>query len=530
MPKKFRAKFAGNGAELTGKYVDSPVGKGVLSSSTKKMSKIQSTSDSDMEDLGLLNKLGDDLEESDFMCDVDENGVENKPQGVKKPGSGKPDDGYYGRVSHNHKNSISESRRSRSSLTMEELFESYIEENDVVDHEGFANYSTQHDYEEPSEEDTVDLMKVNKSFMFTPTADGKYIKTEIDSGEVSGAVDQGGSLSDIGVEDLPDMGDDGVEVDVKMSYGDDYDDSDYDDDYDDEDGDYEDADEDDEYVADEYVEEMDGEGGMNEEYVEEGGGSDLDSTVYEKYGPPGTKINRAQADEIASMYEDPMDAPVTGQGDSFVIESLTTASIVDTPSMIPKKRKKKVSKAGNPSKAVNGMKNHGEALDRKLKNDDVSESFKLPISIAKNVKAIVEHVDKQFSKIGSYKNCDKVFNVVVETKNKSFESKKTRSIVEAATDAEEIAVIGNGKVSIKVNVFEGKKNIGMMLIDLPKLCERKPHVVKEGVIFRFPSIAKRLSEVCVEEGVVHRITKHPYGVVIKGDVEKLFEVLSKKNK
>lgn len=486
MPKKFRAKFAGNGAENTGKLVNSPSGNGLLNKTPKRDNIVPSVSDSDMADMGFLRNLGDDLVETDAMCDVDEDGVENKPQGVKKPGNGKPEDGYYSKVGHNHKKSIAESKnKNTGSLTMEQLFESYVDENDVVDHEGFADYSTQNDYEVPSEEDTVDLMKANQSFIFTPTSDGKYTKTEVSTSgnDMGGSID-GVGVDDVGMDDLPEMpstqtlgvGDSDISTDdmptddidmsptSTMSYGGDdeeFDDEEFDDedeDYDGEDYDGEEFDDDDEAIEDDYVE-----------------------------------------------------------------ESLTTASIADVPSMVPKTRKKKVQKAGNPNKAVKGMKNHGETLKRKLKNDDVSESFKLPVSIAKNVSAIVEHVDKQFAKIPSFKKYNKIYNVVVENDGKYFETKSTRSITEAATDAEEISVIGKGNTTIKVKLFEGKKNVGMFLVDMPKLNNRKPQILKEGVIFRFPSIAKRISEQYIGENIVHTIKRHPYGVIIKGDIDAIFE-------
>jgi hypothetical protein len=230
-------------------------------------------------------------------------------------------------------------------------------------------------------------------------------------------------------------------------------------------------------------------------------------------------------DEDGDDYEDE-ELDEEEDVEEYVEESLTTSAIADAPSMVPKTRKKKVQKAGNPNGAVKGMKNHGETLKRKLKNDDVSESFKLPANIAKNVKAIVEHVNKQFVKMPSFNKYKRSYNVVVENNGKMFETKTTRYIAEAAADAEEISVIGKGNASIKVNLFEGNKNVGMFFVEMPRLSPRKPQILKEGAIFRFPSIARAISEQCIGSKIVHSIKKHPYGVVIKGDVGAIYESLN----
>jgi hypothetical protein len=484
MPKKFRAKFAGNGVQIDGKPVDSPKGTGLLNKTPKADNVVPSVSCCDMEDLGLLNNLGDDMVPTNTLDDDSGEVV------GEQPSRSAPSDGYYTKQSHNHKNSIAES--TTGDLTMEQLFESYVEENDEVDHAGFADYSTQNDYEVPSEEDTLDLMKANQSFIFTPTGDGKYTKTVVSGGDTvapaAAAPASSGSFDNIGIDDVSV---DDLPPPPSQSAG----------------------------------------GGMS---------SDLSVTVSDMPGADGDDYGYGEdeddeigTEEVEEEYSEDGDCDQSGgydnndDCDESVEESLTTAGIASAPSMSPKIKKGKVQKAGNAATAVKGLKNHGKTLDRKIKNDTVSESFKLPAQIAKNVAAIIEHVEKQFAKIPSYKKMDRSFNVVVESNGKYLKTGSTKFIIEAAADAEEIAVIGKGNAFIEVNLFEGKRHSGMFLVEMPKLNDRKPHLVKEGVILRFPSIAKRISKQFIGESVVHSIKNHPYGVIIKGDVEKIADSINK---
>lgn len=161
-------------------------------------------------------------------------------------------------------------------------------------------------------------------------------------------------------------------------------------------------------------------------------------------------------------------------------------------------------------------------MKHKLENDDnVAESFKLPASIAVNVNKIMEHVNKQIAKFPNGRKFTPQYRTVVELNGKQGRTQSTSILAEAAVDAEELAVIGKGNVALEVMLFEGKEQKGMFIVELPKLANRKPAMVAEGLLFRFPSIAKRVSETVIGESVVHKVVAHPFGALIKGDIEKL---------
>ena len=168
------------------------------------------------------------------------------------------------------------------------------------------------------------------------------------------------------------------------------------------------------------------------------------------------------------------------------------------------------------------MKDHGDPLKHKFENDDnVAEGVKLPAAVAKNVKKIMEHVQKQIAKFPNGRKMVPSYRTVIELNGKQKRTGTTYYLAEAAADAEELAVLGKGNVCLEVMLSESKQQKGMFIVEMPTLTDRKPAIVAEGAIFRFPSVARKVSEQFIGESVTHSVVDHPFGALIKGDVEKL---------
>jgi hypothetical protein len=562
MAKKFKPKFAGNGVQIDGAPVDAPEGKGLQqrSNSDDACCGVESQSDKDMVDHGLLNGLDDDFNTSDAMCDIDDNGVENKPQGVKVPGHAKAKDGHTSPVKHNHQNSIAEGEQmtfeekvaemmdggavamkendmvdeGEGELTMEDLFESYLEEaGDTCSYEGFAGHCDDQGYEEPGLDDTQEMMGDHEGYVFTPVGDGLYRKE---------AVPQ-----TVGIEDLPGQGPAPVppapmgapapmegahnapSVETgpggpQDRYGD--------------------------------IEESAGAGGGGEGDSKGDNGENFSNKHPEaddfpgkekrvdhkgmgvnegdiKEGPPqptvdysdgeGMDVSRAKG-KLPTGADKVMETEVEECDEAVEENSVTTGQLSAPPSTKPEIKKGKVKKAGNAATAVKGMKNEGDVMKHKMENDDnLAEGVKLPAAIAKNVKKIMEHVNKQVAKFPNGRKMVPSYRTVIEMNGKQKRTGTTYYLAEAVADAEELAVIGKGNVCLEVMLSESKQQKGMFIVELPKLTNRKPAIVAEGAIFRFPSIAKRVSEQFIGESVTHSVANHPFGAIIKGDVEQLIK-------
>lgn len=557
MAKKFKPKFAGNGVQIDGPPVDAPEGKGLqqTSNSDDACCGVESQSDKDMVDHGLLNGLDDDLKETDATGTVDSNGVDNKPQGVKTPGHAKPKDGFTTPLSHNHENAIAENKSfeeqvaemmdggavamaendtidEEGELTMEDLFESYLEESgETCSYEGFAGHCDDQGYEQPGLDDTQEMMGDHEGYVFTPVGDGLYKKEPVPQ--------------EVGIEDLPgaapvppapvgapaplETAGDAAAASTAPTTG-----------------------PEDRY-PEHHVEESEGAGG--------GGDSDGKGDQSENFSNKhpeaedfpgkekrvdhkGMSVNEGDFKEGVPQptvdYSDGEGMDVTrakgklptgadkvmeteGEVEEAVEESsVTTGQLSAPPSTKPEIKKGKVKKAGNAATAVKGMKNEGEIMKHKMENDDnVAESVKLPAAVAKNVKKIMEHVNKQVAKFPNGRKMVPTYRTVIELNGRQKRTDATYYLAEAAADAEELAVIGQGNVCLEVMLSESKQQKGMFVVELPKLTARKPAIVAEGAIFRFPSIARKVSEQFIGESVTHTVVDHPFGALIKGDVEKL---------
>jgi len=513
MAKKFKPKFAGHGVQIDGPPVNEPTGKGLLNKQPEQDTTVGSQSDKDMVDHNLLNGLGDDLIESDAMCDVDDNGVENKPQGVKVPGHAKPTDGFTKKLSHNHENSIAEAIAEmmdggavavketecteEGELTMEELFESYLEESgETASYEEFAGHCGAQGYETPGLDDTQEMMNDHQGYIFTPVGNGLYRKE---------AVPQEVGIGDLpGVQEIPPSPQVGATVPPAPSAP---------------------MGMDDEETLEVMPESADS-GSFNNHHPEADEFNGKEKRVEHHSGVSRGNDFKTGAPKLSLDYSDGEGMEVSrSKGRSTVEESsVTTGQLSAPPSTKPNIKKGTVKKAGDATKAVKGMKDLGDPMKHKFENDDnLAEGVKLPKAIAANVTKIMEHVNKQLAKFPNGRKLTPSFQAVVDLNGKQGRTHKTRVLAEAAVDAEELAVIGKGNVFMEVMLSEGKVQKGMFVVELPKLADRKPAVVAEGILFRFPSIAKRFAATMIGESVTHTVSEHAFGAIIKGDVEQLIK-------
>lgn len=516
MAKKFRPKFAGNGVQNDGAPVDSPKGKGLLNNSPKRIDIVPDQSDKDIEDLGLLNGLGDDLQTSDAMSQTDDDSVERSPQGVKTPGSSKPVDGFTQKLSHNLGKSIAEAiadamgginggvDESAEELTLEEVLEQYCAESDEITFEGFGQYCCDQGYEAPGQDDVNSAMADSPNYLFTPNGDGSYSVQSVPQ--------------EITYDDIPTSGGPVVPIQgaapgagaVPGAVP----------------GPYNPPQQQSGNMVDDIAASMDGDNDFGGDFGGGIGGPDAgdeegDDTVEEEGGPLPTHDSNDGCG---------MEVSTGGSGYGVNEDATTTGNLAGIPSTVPKIASQKVKKAGNPVTAVDGVKNLGKVLDRDLENDTdsgtVDESFEIPAAVVGNVTKIMEHTQKQIAKLPNSRKYQMKYRVGVELNGNSAYTKPTDILAEAAVDAEELAVIGKGNAFLEVFMIgENKTQKGMFVVELPKLKDRKPAVVAEGILFRFPSIAKRVSQKVIGESVTHVVVDHPFGALIKGNAEKLISKL-----
>lgn len=94
---EWEPKFAAGNYDPGDYQMPSPTGKGVASTKPKKWN--VGSYDTELSDTG--EPFGGKHNDTPAMCDVDENGVENKPQGSHQSSVGKPTDGHQTEVNHN---------------------------------------------------------------------------------------------------------------------------------------------------------------------------------------------------------------------------------------------------------------------------------------------------------------------------------------------------------------------------------------------------------------------------------------------
>lgn len=537
MATKFRPKYSNSGCGLTndGPPVKPTTGKGLMNKTPSKDTTVPSVNDKDMINHNLLSKLGDDLTETDFMDEVVEDGTIKKAQGIKEPGVGKPTDGFTKPQKHNHKNSIAESiaammeDEAPRDLTMEQVFEAYLDKcNETASFEGFADHCASCDYEKPGHDDTMNMMDEHQGYVFTPVGDGLYrlepVAQQVGIEDLPGVTSGPPMGSELPIGAGPSMGGGSpVPPAPPMGGGEiDIDGGDSEIDMDDEVG--SDVDLDSDLGGDEEVDDMNVGGGVDDESLEDDEAFESDEELDDQTGIQENDI-KSSAPQPAYDWNDGEGMEVTtARGKTVTESSVTTGQLASAPGTKSGVKFKKAKKAGSTKGAVKGMTEMGDPLKRKLKNDTkkgVSEGVVLPKSIAGNVTSIVEHVSKQLAKFPNSSKYTPSYRVVISLdKNKGYTA-STQTLTEAAVDAEELAVIGKGNVSIEVALFEGKTQNGMFIVNMPKLKDRKPAIVAEGMVFRFPSIAKRISESVIGESVIHKVAGHKFGAIIKGDVGKM---------
>lgn len=542
MAKKFRPKFAGGGVASDG-VMGSPTGSGLAKRQMGCDNTVQSQSDADLEDMGMNHNLVNHLIETDAMCDVDENGVENKPQGVKEPGHSPAKDGYTKPLSSNLSNKISESTKcvdenfkegaplptvdyndgegmevstshgetvsedEDETMTLEEAFEQYAQDSDEINYNSFAQHCGDLGYECPSQDDMTNVMSNDPYNIYEPNDVGGYKKTpimltiNIDDLPPSNKMPPMPTGEVEPVDDMsPDMdGEIGPDTDDEM--GPDMDDAD------------QDSDEEVEMIQDmdehpESVNERDC--GVTESSV----------TTAQIAAPPATKPMIKKGKEAKSGNAATAVKGMKNHGENL------KRNVENDSEKSGDKLKMTSGQSGNAASAVKGMKNHGENLKRDIKNDDssnvVKESkggFILPKSIRENVSKIMKSVNEAMEKVPSASRSTLSYRVVVESivDNKKAATKPVLNLVEAAADAEELAVIGEAKAHIEVILKEGKEQVGVVKVAMPKLASRQPAINENGMLFRFKSLAERYAAVTITESA-YQVKDHPYGALIKTEI------------
>ena len=510
MAKKFRMKAAGGSPENSG-VMGKPTGNGLAKKTMGSDTTVPGQSNDDYEDMGQMDSLANSLVETDFMSVVNDQGVEKKPQGVKTPGSAKPTDGYTKPLSSSLQDKIAESmdggepveeefkegyplptidyndgqgmevatggsshgvnEGEEGELTMEDAFQQYASDKDQINYDEFANHTDNLGYERPSNEDMMGLMDQDSHNLYEPNGVGGYGRTPI--------------MLTVNVEDLPGQG-----------------------------------------------------GGMDDmagSCEPAGAAPSLPpQPVLGGAGPMGTP----GADNEGDFLENES-ACSEGEGEMMESEevmesSVTTGQLASTPGMNAKIKKGKVKKAGNAATAVDGMKNMGKTMNRKLKNDDSTNTIKehkngyiVPQSIQANVNKIVKAVNEAVAKVPSAARSTLTYRVVVESKteNKKVATKPTALLAEAAVDAEELIVIGHASAHIEVSLTESKKQTGAVIVTMPKLTDRRPAINESGLLFRFKSLAQRYATKVIGESVAYAVEDHPFGALIKTDVKTVKELV-----
>lgn len=505
MAKKFRAKFAGHGVQIDGAPVNSPTGKSIAQKTLRELAlNVPSVSDKDLEHLG---SYPGDIVETDAMCDVDANGVENKPQGVKVPGSAKPTDGYMERVSSTI-DSIAESmdqvdedalkcsapvptydqndgdgmevettsssvtEDEEGELTMEDVFNDYSAEKDEVSHPEFSQHCDDLGYECPSEDDMNDLMANDQNHSYAPTPDGTFAKTpiilQIDLSDIPGFAAQAA-----GAQDQPAIN------------------------------------------------------GEVEDIAPPPAGPAPSVPAPTGEAPAGGDLaDDFEAEDTLPQSEDSSDEEEVEECNmtesSVTEDSVTTAQIAAPPTTEPKIAKGKVQKAGNAATAVEGLKKLGDPLKKDIKNDDniaEGKKFILPKSVSANIVKITESVNVGVSKLPADMRAKLQYRVAVKIGDSKKVGKFTSNINEAAADAEELAVIGKYSPTIEAVVLEGTEKLAYVETVVPKLMNRKPVCNKNGLLFRYQHLANNFAKNVISESVAYKIEDHPFGTIIKTDVD-----------
>lgn len=536
MAKKFRPKFAGGGVKFEG-VMNSPTGSGLAKRSMGHDNTVSSQSDSDLEDLGMNNDLVNKLIETDAMCDVDENGVENKPQGVKTPGHSQAKDGYTKPLSSNLSNGIAESteesvdeefkegaplptvdyndgegmevsnagghslNEEEGEMTLEEAFEQYANNQDEINYNSFSQHCGELGYECPTAQDMDDVMANDPYNMYEQNEVGGYYRVPI--------------MLSISVDDLPSSNKSMPDEAPNISFG--PEDVDVDSDMDSDSDSDEENDSDEEIVQDMASEEQ------HPEMAQECDESVTESSVTTAQiaAPPSVKPMIKKGKEMKSGNAASAVKGLKNHGENM------NRSVENASDKAGEKLKSSsADKTGNAASAVKGLKNHGESLKRDMKNDDSSnilkeskDGFILPDSIKKNVLKIIKTVNEAVEKVPSSSRCKLEYKVIVESKidNKKAATKKTVNLTEAAADAEELAVIGEANTKIEVSLLENNEQIGAILVQMPKLNTRQPAINESGMLFRFKSLAERYAAVTITESA-YQVKDHPYGALVKTEI------------
>ena len=516
MAKKFRMKAAGGSPENNG-AMGKPTGNGLARKTMGSDTTVSSQSTDDHEDMGQMDSLANSLVETDFMSVVNDQNVEKKPQGVKTPGSSKPTDGYTKPLSSSLQDKIAESMDGdtvdedfkegyplptidyndgqgmevetggsklgvnegdgEGELTMEDAFQQYAGDKDQVNYDEFANHADNIGYERPLNDDMMGLMDQDKHNLYEPNGVGGYGRTPI--------------MLTVDVSDLP------GQSDCDMGAGD---------------------------------------MGAGDAATQPMAGAPQSMPPQPVLGGAAGPMDGAGPEDEGSYLENEecMESEEVMEEETVEESSVTTSQLASAPSMTPNIKKSKVKKAGNAATAVDGMKNMGKTMNRKLKNDTSSNTIKehkngyiVPQSIQNNVNKIVKAVNEALAKVPSAARSSLTYRVIVESKteNKKVATKSTKLLAEAAVDAEELAVIGHASTHIEVALTESKKQTGVVLVALPKLTDRKPAINESGLLFRFKSLAQRYATSVIGESVAYAVEDHPFGALIKTDVKTVRELV-----